>query len=61
MPEPKTTREKLTVSIDPPVRDALKRHADELDITPAAYARQTSCPHGRARRLHRSAPREHRL
>ena len=39
MPEPKTTREKLTVSIDPPVRDALERHAAALVISPAAYAR----------------------
>ena len=39
MAEAKEPREKLTVAVDPPVRDALRRRADELDITPGAVAR----------------------
>jgi hypothetical protein len=39
MAEAKQPREKLTVAIDPPVREALQRRAHELDITPGAVAR----------------------
>jgi hypothetical protein len=39
MAESKEPREKLTVAVDPPVRQALRRRADELDITPGAVAR----------------------
>jgi hypothetical protein len=39
MAEAKEPREKLTVAVDAPVRQALQRRADELDITAGAVAR----------------------
>jgi hypothetical protein len=42
MAEEKRSREKLTVAVDPPVRQAPQRRADELDVTPGAAARQVA-------------------
>jgi hypothetical protein len=39
MAEAKRPREKLTLTIDPPVRQALQRKAEELDISEASFAR----------------------
>jgi hypothetical protein len=49
MAEAKEPREKLTVAIDPPVRQALQHRATELDITPGAVARHVLSSWARSR------------
>jgi hypothetical protein len=49
MAEEKQTREKLTVAVDAPVRQALQRRADELDVTPGAVARNVLSTWARSR------------